>query len=1062
MRHLAAGRTSRTLVQFAVTAFILLLVPSSQAQTFHRDCGTGRLYDDVTGGCNNVETVLSRNGTLYWVDQATGNDSDPGTKSRPWKTISRANRAGQLLPGDAVLIRSGTYREEIRPRTAGQAGRLVTFSAYPGETVTVSGADVVNRPGSGYAGWVQQSDGSWRHAWTWDALPSEGTHLADRRRELFVVNGTVLRQLSGTSKPSIAPGQFWVQGSDSNPTAVYIKTPDGANPNTQLVEVGQRDLLFQPESRDVCTRSDDGYYRVLLLRFMHSTAKRQRMAVCTGARGSRIEEVEVVWNNAGGIQLTGRDQLVRGVISSHNGIEGIGVQGCDNCTVEYSEVRGNHWKWWQDEGGRSHGGGGKITGTTNSTIRYNTYADNDGAGIWLDENASGNEIYGNRVDRNLKQGIQIELHSDGNRIYNNVVTRTRHYSSIWNGIGISLSVSDGNLVAYNTVLGNQGSGLRVGGDNRGTSTGSVVYNNLFLYNALAADAGREIMILGSGPASDPGSPWQRVQTNRVDGNAYTFRNPLEILRNEANFMVSPSCNGCDALYANALDEWQEPVGFDGGGHVTQLLQPTIQNPLDPVNGWRLSLGSQYAGRAVALPSGVAPILTDAFGATRPASGGSIGAHELGGSPPPAFTAKTTPQPGPQPGPTGGVVFAVNAGGGAFTAADGTAYQADRLYTRGRTRSTNAPIAGTTDDALYQTARAGQFAYSVPVPDGTYEVTFRFAEFVYDGPGQRRFDIEAEGTEVLSNVDVFAAAGANRAYDLTATVAVADGTLDLRFLQDTKGPFVSAIVVHAPTASPAGPIAFAVNAGGDAFTAGDGTAYEADRLYTSGRIKSTDAPISGTTDDALYQTARAGRFAYSVPVPDGTYEVTFRFAEFVYNGAGDRRFDIEAEGTEVLSNVDVFAAAGIRRAYDLTATVVVADGTLDLRFLQDTKGPIVSAIVVRHALDASLAEEPPVALTAPETIVARSSALPDVVTLERPSPNPTHGRAVLRYALPEASDVRIDVLDLLGRPVAVLEDGSQFAGWHEVAFEGAGLPAGVYVVRLLADGQAAVQRLTLAR
>ena len=1053
MYRISTERHSYALPTFLAIVLAAFCTSPVDAQPFHRDCGAGRIYDEAAGACGDVEAILSRQGTLFWVDQSTGSDANPGTKSRPWKTIGRANQRGQLRPGDAVLIRRGTYREEIRPRASGQAGQLITFAAYPGETVTVSGADIVNRPGDGYSGWGQQGDGSWRHPWTWSALPSEGSPLADRRRELFVVNGTVMHQLSGTSRPSsIEPGQFWVQGTDQDPVAVYLRAPSNMNPNQQLVEVGQRDLLFQPYSRDVCTRSEDGHYRVLLLRFTHSTAKRQRMAVCAGSRGSRLEEIEAVWNNAGGIQLSGNGHLVRGAVASHNGIEGIGASGCDGCTVEHSEVRFNHWKWWQHEGGRSHGGGGKYANTTNSSVRFNTYSDNEGSGIWLDENSSGNEVYGNYVEGNLKQGIQIELHSDGNRIYNNVVTRSRWYSSIWNGIGISVSVSDQNLVAYNTVINNQGTGIRVGGDNRGTSVGTVVYNNLFLNNALAGDAAREIMVLGSG-TSGTMSPWQIVQSNRVNGNAYSYRDPDDVQRDQANFMLSPSGPGDGALYSNQLGEWQAPIGFDLAGYVTNPALPTVTDLLDPLAGWKLGPGSQFAGRAVALPSGARPIRTDLFGNARPASGGSVGAHE-----PSATGQPPTPNP---PAPGGGIVFAVNAGGQAFTAADGTVYQADDHFTSGRVRSTDEPVAGTPDDDLYRSAREGQFAYRLPVGPGTYELTLRFAEFAYDGAGQRRFDVEVEGAEVLSDVDVFAAAGPLRAHDRTVTVEVTDGDLDVRFAQDVRGPMVSALTVRAlaagptPPTPPLGAVVFAVNAGGQAFTAADGTVYQADDHFTSGRVRSTDEPVAGTPDGDLYRSAREGQFAYRLPVGPGTYELTLRFAEFAYDGAGQRRFDVEVEGAEVLSDVDVFAAAGPLRAHDRTVTVEVTDGDLDVRFAQDVRGPMVSALTVRTA-SASVVP----ARAAP--LVAAEIGLPTALSVEPAAPNPTRGRSVLRYALPERADVRVEVLDVLGRQVAVLAEGDRPAGWHSVTFDGSGLPSGVYVVRLQAGGRAVAQRLTLAR
>ena len=74
------------------------------------------------------------------------------------------------------------------------------------------------------------------------------------------------------------------------------------------------------------------------------------------------------------------------------------------------------------------------------------------------------------------------------------------------------------------------------------------------------------------------------------------------------------------------------------------------------------------------------------------------------------------------------------------------------------------------------------------------------------------------------------------------------------------------------------------------------------------------------------------------------------------------------------------------------------------------------------------------------------------------PNPTAGRATVRFNLGGPRDVRVDLFDALGRRVRTLADGAYPRGLSTVSFETAGLPAGVYVVRL--DGQA--QTITVAR
>ncbi len=79
-----------------------------------------------------------------------------------------------------------------------------------------------------------------------------------------------------------------------------------------------------------------------------------------------------------------------------------------------------------------------------------------------------------------------------------------------------------------------------------------------------------------------------------------------------------------------------------------------------------------------------------------------------------------------------------------------------------------------------------------------------------------------------------------------------------------------------------------------------------------------------------------------------------------------------------------------------------------------------------------------------------------------APNPTRGRATLRFSLGADGPVRLTVYDALGREVARLADGPMVAGTHAATFEAQQLPAGVYLVRLQAGDRVETQRLTLIR
>lgn len=83
-------------------------------------------------------------------------------------------------------------------------------------------------------------------------------------------------------------------------------------------------------------------------------------------------------------------------------------------------------------------------------------------------------------------------------------------------------------------------------------------------------------------------------------------------------------------------------------------------------------------------------------------------------------------------------------------------------------------------------------------------------------------------------------------------------------------------------------------------------------------------------------------------------------------------------------------------------------------------------------------------------------------LDAPFPNPATGVATVAFSLPAPSDVRLEAFDVLGRRVATVAEGVHTAGPHRASFDTSGLPAGVYVVRLAAEGRVATARVTVAR
>jgi hypothetical protein len=91
-----------------------------------------------------------------WFVAPTGNDADPGTQARPWKTINAALK--RLEPGDTLYLREGVYFENVYCAVAGKPDAPITIRSYPGELAVIDG---------GFPEFQEDPGGSW--------MPVEGS-----------------------------------------------------------------------------------------------------------------------------------------------------------------------------------------------------------------------------------------------------------------------------------------------------------------------------------------------------------------------------------------------------------------------------------------------------------------------------------------------------------------------------------------------------------------------------------------------------------------------------------------------------------------------------------------------------------------------------------------------------------------------------------------------------------------------------------------------------------------------------------------------------------------------
>lgn len=131
--------------------------------------------------------------------------------------------------------------------------------------------------------------------------------------------------------------------------------------------------------------------------------------------------------------------------------------------------------------------------------------------------------------------------------------------------------------------------------------------------------------------------------------------------------------------------------------------------------------------------------------------------------------------------------------------------------------------------------------------------------------------------------------------------------------DSAGSSAASTQASATTAACPTTGSVQINSGGPAVSpfvadidfAGGGTVNHANTIDLSG--VTNPAPMQ------VYQTGRTGNFSYTIPnfTPGSSHTVRLHFAETYFSSAGSRTFNVSINGTQVLTNFDIFAGAGAK-------------------------------------------------------------------------------------------------------------------------------------------------------
>ena len=544
----------------------------------------------------------------YYVDGSAANadDNGPGTRERPFRTISKA--AGVLQPGERVVIAEGIYRECVRPARGGTGpDQVISYEAAPGAKVSIRASAVLKDGWKPSTGWAVSRRGDpagppqsrvWEIRLDPKLFADDGYNpfamvnvIQDRywlnygsidmapyfrRRGMVFVDGTPLdpvelfSQLITVSTRSLnffsevrwyplfqelggAGGKLWVENNGLN---LHVRLPNDDRPDQHLIEATVHEQAFVPAERY------QGYIRVKGINFLHAGngfPVPQRGLVSTNRGHHWIFEDNVVeWANSVCFDVGNEDwgaarppgmvggHLIRRNTFRHCGIEGIGGTG----TPQDVLVEGNLFEWigWQNAASMSESAAMKMHGATNVLFKNNVVRHiRFGNGVWLDIQNINCRLTGNifaDIPGTVNpHAIHIEGSDRANQIDNNVFAKVRG--------GVLIRDTNNLIVAQNLFIDAEDAGVTSTSGLRGQPRPIAGHTNdgrgNRVYNNIFHGVGRAAIEFTNA-------------FNQSDGNVFS-RMPasgfLRVLRPEPQEWLD-------------LGYWREQHGWDKTGAVVEF------------------------------------------------------------------------------------------------------------------------------------------------------------------------------------------------------------------------------------------------------------------------------------------------------------------------------------------------------------------------------------------------------------------------------------------------------------------------------------------------------------
>jgi hypothetical protein len=235
--------------------------------------------------------------------------------------------------------------------------------------------------------------------------------------------------------------------------------------------------------------------------------------------------------------------------------------------------------------------------------------------------------------------------------------------------------------------------------------------------------------------------------------------------------------------------------------------------------------------------------------------------------------------------------------------------------------------------------------------------------------------------------------------------------------------------------------------------GDGTEVYVSEYYSAMIHRYTGSPSAGYTLDTGF-SVQVDSVATAIDIDDQGYlyvvsdhwrERTYDYSQFwvvdLASGAVTDKVDMYWEG-----GGDVYGASETSAGY-YSAVDIEVDEAGNVYVVHDYAWAVEKWV-----------GEPSTGVEA----VHSGGDLPRTSILVHNHPNPFNASTEIRYRLPAEARVRLDVYNVAGQRVERLIDGRRTAGEHRATWNPAGLPSGIYFIRLQAGARTATAKAALVR